>query len=136
MKKKEKEAIKNWYYQLADSMVEEGVEKTGHIQEVKTIIDRLQALHEFLMENQEEIQYQELYNWAEPNLIDFAAKARLSVSGNMEIALNALYSQLLLRLQNKELTEETKHAFSTISKFIAVLSKKFHDMESGNMDFQ
>lgn len=58
--------------------------------------------------------------------MELRSKAGENPAGELETCFNALYGMLMLRLQGKEITPETKAAITQISKFIAVLARDYN----------
>ena len=58
--------------------------------------------------------------------MELRSKAGENQVGEIETCFTALYGMLLMRLQQKELSENTKNAITQISNFIALLSRDFH----------
>jgi hypothetical protein len=50
--------------------------------------------------------------------------------------LDAIYGFLLLKMQKKEITEETTEAIKRISNWLGILSKLFKDFESNVLEFE
>ncbi|MDE7374134.1 MAG: DUF4924 family protein, partial [Odoribacter sp.] len=64
------------------------------------------------------------------NLVEFRRKAGVDDSvSDVELALNGLYGNLLLRLQRKEVNPETAQAMETFSRMIAYLAARYKQME-------
>ena len=97
----------DWYDNLSEMMRKEKVEQKGHLQILKNNVDELTELHYFLLQKANDIRYRQIVTMATGNLIDFRLK---SEAGNevsdVELALNALYGQLILRLQKKKSTSK------------------------------
>ena len=64
------------------------------------------------------------------NLVEFRRKAGVDDTvSDVELAMNALYGHLMLRLQKKQINPETTAAMETFSKMIAYLSDRYKKME-------
>lgn len=111
-----------WYESLIDMMRREGVTETGHLQINKNVIIQLEDLHRRLLSDTKYAAYSSQFYNTLPIIVELRAKAGESKSGEIETCFNALYGILLLRLQGKEISEETKQATAQISKFLAVLA--------------
>ncbi len=123
--------IRDWYSGLIQSMQEEGIEKRGHLGFVNSLMNDLSDLHIRLLNHPKEQEYRILYNQAKPNIETLMGKAGSRVSSEIEACLTGLYGFLLMRLQNKEIYEETTAAISTFSGLLAFLSKRFLEIEKG-----
>ena len=60
----------------------------------------------------------------------------LTELGEIEIALTGLYTKLLLKLKGVDITKETEDAFDTFRKLVSYLTKQFHKMKRGELNFQ
>lgn len=122
--------IYDWYDNLIAIMKNEKVEEKGHIQALKNTVDELTELHFFLLHEQHDPKYQYLVTLATGNLVEFRMKSGVEHSvSDVELALNALYGHLLLRLQKKEVHPETVTAMESFSKMIAYLAVRYKQMD-------
>lgn len=121
----------DWYDNLAEMMRKEKVEAKGHLQILKNNVDELTELHYFLLQKANDMRYRQIVTMAAGNLVDFRSKA---AAGNevsdVELALNALYGQLMLRLQKKEIHPQTAQAMESFSKMIGYLAACYHKNET------
>lgn len=114
--------MRDWYESLIDMMRREGVVEKGHLQINKNVIIALDDLHRQLLADQKFATYSAQFYHTLPIIVELRAKAGEGKAGEIETCFNALYGILMLRLQGKEISEETKDAVAQISKFLAVLS--------------
>ena len=114
--------MREWYESLIDMMRREGVVEKGHLQLNKNVIIALEDLHNRLLADQKFASYTAQFYHTLPIIVELRAKAGENKADEIETCFNALYGILLLRLQGKEISEETMQAASQISKFLAVLS--------------
>lgn len=121
----------DWYDNLIEMMRKERVEQKGHLQILKNNVDELTELHYFLLQKAGDMRYRQIVTMAAGNLMDFRAK---SGAGNeisdVELALNALYGQLMLRLQKKEIYAQTAQAMESFSKLAGYLAACYHKNET------
>ncbi len=121
----------DWYDNLAEMMRKEKVEVKGHLQILKNNVDELTELHYFLLQKANDVRYRQLVTMAAGNLIDFRSKAGAGNEvSDVELALNALYGQLMLRLQKKEMHPQTLQAMESFSKMIGYLAAWYHKNET------
>lgn len=124
-----KEAL-DWYDNIIEMMKQEKVEAKGHIQVLKNNVDELTELHFYLLQEIHDRRYQQIVTMAAANLVDFRAKSGVGNEvSDVELALNALYGHLMLRLQKKEINEQTVAAMDSFSRMIAYLAAKYKEME-------
>ena len=114
--------MKEWYESLIDMMRREDVVEKGHLQINKNVIIALSDLHNKLLADNKFAAYSAQFYHTLPIIVELRAKAGDNKVGELETCFNALYGILLLRLQGKEISEETLNATSQISKFLALLS--------------
>lgn len=117
-----KKEMREWYESLIDMMRREGVSKHGHLQLNKNVIIALEDLHRRLLSDEKFASYSAQFYHTLPLIVELRAKSGDNKAGEIETCFNALYGMLMLRLQGKEITDETLKAMQQISKFLAVLS--------------
>jgi flagellin-specific chaperone FliS len=132
---KVKSEIRDWYANLILMMHEEGIREKGHLSLVQTMTDDLYQLHRKLLYEKQDEKYLEQYSWAAPNIREFSQKLNGQSSNEIETCLYGLYALLLLRLQKKEISNETREAMQTFSNLLAVLSERFKQIETGKAEF-
>jgi hypothetical protein len=110
-------------------MKTEKVEEKGHIQQIKNILDDLTDLHLYLLKSPEHFDYRNAYKNASSSLIDFHSVLKEKNKTEIEVCFEALYSIFLMKLQKKEISEETLDAIKSISYLLALLSKKYLERE-------
>lgn len=115
-----------WYESLIDMMRREGVEKSGHLQLNKNVIIQLTDLHLALLKDPRFPEYTAEFYKTLPFIVELRAKSGDNPLGEVETCFNALYGMLMLRLQSKEISPDTKNAITQITKFIATLTRDFH----------
>ena len=79
--------------------------------------------------------YKTLYDSALEHIESFRNKSNLKDKNSIELAFHAMYMKLLLKLQGKEISAETEEAFDAMRMMLAYLSKSYHRMKSGDLDF-
>lgn len=121
----------NWLANIITSMKKEGIEEKGHLSVVHKVIEDVTRFHEKLMADEAETEYHEYYKMAQPNMAELNEKTP-NTTNEIEIALQALYGVMLLKLQNKEITKETQIGITALSNLLALLAKKFREYESRN----
>lgn len=119
---KQRKEMREWYESLIDMMRREGVEKSGHLQINKNVLLDLHRLHSALLANPKFANYAAEYYKTLPFIVEIRAKAGDNKKDELESCFDALYGILMLRLQGKEISEETKAATAQISRFLAMLA--------------
>lgn len=118
--------MEEWYESLIDMMRREGVTQSGHLQINNNILNQLVQLHQALLKDPAFPEYTAEFYKTLPFIVELRSKAGNNQVGEIETCFTALYGMLLMRLQQKELSDSTKNAITQISNFIALLSRDFH----------
>lgn len=127
--------VRKWYEDLIRDMKREGIEQQGHLMLLREVLVELSYLHNTLIATVKDPKYKTLTDSAGPYIEEFASKSNLHEKNQIEIALHAMYTKLLLRLQKKEISSETEAAFDSMRIMLAYLSRAYHKMKSGDLDF-
>lgn len=130
----QKKDMREWYESLIDMMRREDVVEKGHLQLNKNVIIALDDLHRRLLADPKFASYSAQFYHTLPIIVELRAKAGENKAGEIETCFNALYGILMLKLQGKEITEETRQATSQISKFLALLSH-YYKLDYNNQLF-
>lgn len=118
--------MEEWYESLIDMMRREGVTESGHLQINKNILNQLVQLHQALLADPAFPEYTAEFYRTLPFIVELRGKAGDNKVGEIETCFTALYGMLLMRLQQKEMTDATRDAIQQISRFISVLARNFH----------
>ena len=129
-----KKEIREWYESLIDMMRREGVVESGHLQLNKNVIIDLTDLHLALLKSPKEPFYWSTFFKTLPYIVELRAKTGDESVGEIETCFNALYGILMLRLQKKEISEQTQAAMKQISTFLALLSEKYKQEKAGDLE--
>ena len=129
-----KKEIREWYESLIDMMRREGVVESGHLQLKKNVIIDLTDLHLALLKSPKEPFYGATFFKTLPYIVELMAKTGDEPVGEIETCFNALYGILMLRLQKKEISEQTQAAMKQISTFLALLSEKYKQEKAGDLE--
>ena len=70
-----------------------------------------------------------------PLIVELRAKAGDNKKDEIETCFDALYGILMLRLQGKEISEETASAARQISKFLALLAAYYKKDYNNELEF-
>ncbi|MBD5225551.1 MAG: DUF4924 family protein [Bacteroidales bacterium] len=122
----QRKEMEEWYESLIDMMRREGVTESGHLQINKNILNQLVQLHQALLADPAFPDYTAEFYKTLPYIVELRGKAGENRVGEIETCFTALYGMLMMRLQQTELTDETKEAIRQISRFISVLAHDFH----------
>jgi hypothetical protein len=125
----EREEIAQWYENLAERMIAEGIAEKGHLLSNTAILNRLSDLHQSILKSCVEPVYQSNYYKVLPHIVALRAKAGSEQTTEIETCFTALYGYLNLKLQRRDVSDLTEEAMRQISAFIAMLAAKYRDSE-------
>lgn len=135
MTEEQQRELVEWYEELIEMMRSEGVMEKGHLQANKNVITWLTDLHLQLLRSPKFPYYNSAYYKALPYIVELRAKGANKDEPELETCFNALYGILLLKLQKKEISAETKKAQDTISCLLAMLSNYYIEDKKGELEF-
>jgi len=126
-----KREMLEWYKVLIDRLKSEGKEKQGHMNFLRKTAAEMNELNVQLLHKPLNNEFKDAYDKAKPNTDALRMRAGHSGENDVQLALDGLYGLLILKLQQKEISEETQKAFRSISEWIALLSSEYMKNESG-----
>lgn len=126
--------ISRWYSELALAMKNEGIEQSGHLMQLKELVQDLSTLNIKLLQKKEEKEYYDIFSEALPYISDIINKSDNTLKNEIDACFTGLYGYMMLKLQKKEISEQTHKAMQTFSTLLARLSFKFHAYEKGELD--
>ena len=106
-------------------MHEEGVMQKGHIQMAKNALSEMEDLHDELLAT--EAPYRAVIQHLEPSLNLFKAKTDRPTMSDIEACLTLLYQVMMLRLQKKEISDNTMVTVKDATQLLRFLSKTYYD---------
>lgn len=122
----QKRELLKWYSELIDMMRLEGVTGHGHLQINKNVLIQLTDLHIMLLKSVKYPEYSAEFYRTLPIIVELRAKSGDDKPGEIETCFNALYGLLMMRLQKRDITDETQKAMSQISRFVSMLASYYH----------
>lgn len=128
----EEEAVK-WYEDIVTEMKSRKLQTKEHLFRVNEVITELIYLHNTLKDVVKDPKYIGLIEHVEGHVEAFRNKSDLKDNHLVDICFQALYMKMLLRLQKKEISQESEVAFDSMRIVLAYLSKAYHQMKSGDM---
>jgi hypothetical protein len=126
---------RKWYEELIRSMKSQRIEEKGHLFLIQEVMIELSYLHTTLLNTAKDEKYITLYETALPHINEFVEKSNLKDKNHLETAFHGLYMKLLLKLQKKDISSETEEAFDSMRILVAYLSRAYHKMKNGDLDF-
>lgn len=119
--------IGQWYQQLRDMMLQEGKREQGHLQINENILIDLTDLHLRLLKDGQDAIYTAAFYQTLPYIVELRSKEGADKAGELETCFNALYGLMMLRLQKREISQETQAAMAQVSRLIAMLAAKYKE---------
>ncbi|MDC3252913.1 DUF4924 family protein [Crocinitomicaceae bacterium] len=126
---------REWYADLMRQMKAKNIVKSGHLNDTQEILVELSYLHNTLLNMTKDEKYMAVFEAATPFIDELKSKSDLQDKNQIEIAFHGMYMKLLLKLQKKEISPETEEAFDAMRIMLAYLSRGYHKMKSGDLDF-
>jgi len=126
--------ILDWYKNLVVMMEKEGIREKGHLQFLVNQINDLNEFHLKLMETEINKEYVGVFQSISGLITELNQKNK-SVKNDLQISIDAIYGFLLLKMQQKEVTNETIEALKRLSTWLGLLSKLYKDFELEVFDF-
>ena len=130
----QKDEETDWFGNLIRMMNEEGRRQEGHLQINKIIVKDLADLHNQLMLSGKFPFYNAEYYKVLPFIVELRNKGDKDVN-EIENCLDALYGVMLLRLQQKPVSDETESAIKEITTVIGMLSDYYIKDRTEGLDF-
>lgn len=135
---KRKETAK-WYADLTEMMRSEGKRNGGHLQICQNVLQELEELHQSLSFSPRFQTYRSLYFKVLPYIVELRAKhhdeQNTEPLGEMECCFNLLYGIMVLRLQQKEVSEATEKAAKDVAALLASLSDYYLKDKAEPLEF-
>lgn len=117
-----------WYTDMIARMQQEGIARVGHLSEVEETMNELEFLHRSLVEVLNDPDYDALYAKAEPGIRAVQQHAGGDPEGVVESCFTAIYGVMVLRAQNKPVSDVTAESEGHIRKLLERLSLHYRQM--------
>ena len=127
--------LTDWYGNLVTMMNGEGKRENGHLQINQVVLQQMVELHAQLLESTKFPFYTAQYYKVLPFIVELRNRGDKN-QNEIETCLNALYGTMMLRLQNREISPDTKHAISAITTFIGLLSDYYLKEKEEGLEFE
>lgn len=124
--------ISTWYENLVVMMEKEGRQQSGHLQFLENLVKDLHEFHLRLMNEDVVPEYSNTYKSVR-GIINELRQKNANADSDVQAAIDGIYGYLLLKIQKKEVTAETEQAIKQLSQWLALLSKNYHDFETGDL---
>ena len=130
----QKEEETDWFGSLIRMMNEEGRRENGHLQINKIVMQDLADLHNQLLASSKFPFYHAEYYKVLPFIVELRNKGDKDIN-EIETCFNALYGVILLKLQQKEISDDTSRAVKEITTLIGMLSDYYVKNRDEGLDF-
>ena len=124
----------DWWGNLVRMMNQEGCREQGHLQINKIVVQDLTELHVQLLQSSKFPFYNTEYYKVLPFIVELRNRGDKDLT-EIETCLNALYGVMMLRLQHKDISPDTKHAIDEITTFLGMLSDYYKKDKTEGLDF-
>ena len=131
----QRDELTDWYGNLVTMMNGEGKRESGHLQINQIVVQQLAELHAQLLESTKFPFYTAQYYKVLPFIVELRNRGDKN-QNEIETCLNALYGTMMLRLQKREISPDTKHAIDEITTFIGLLSDYFLKDKEEGLEFE
>lgn len=125
--------VRQWYFGLTDQMEEEKLQERGHLITITNKIFEVYDFHLYLMNNLKEVKYQADFGKVLPLIQELRQKQDSTEFNDLQMALNAVYGFIILRMKGKQVSKATAEAISAFVEWFNALSAKFSDYETGKL---
>lgn len=125
-----------WFKELIDMMFAEGVNQKGHLQINQNVILSLTDLHHQIISGTRYPFYNTAYYKVLPFIVELRSKNGEEHLSEIEICFNAMYGVMLLRLQGKEVSQDTAKAIEAIASFLSTLANYYAKDKGGELKFE
>ena len=132
----QKEDEADWYGNLIRMMNEEGCREKGHLQINNVVLLQLEELHVQLLGSSKFPFYHSEYYKVLPYIVELRNRGANKEENEIQTCFNSLYGVMMLRLQKKDISLETKHAVKEISTFIGMLNDYYLKDKQEPIDFE
>ena len=130
----QKEEELDWWGNLVRMMNQEGCREHGHLQINKIVVQDLTELHAQLLQSSKFPFYNTEYYKVLPFIVELRNRGDKDLT-EIETCLNALYGVMMLRLQHKDISPDTKHAIDELTTFLGMLSDYYKKDKTEGLDF-
>ena len=124
----------DWWGNLINMMNQEGCREKGHLQINKIVVQSLAELHAQLLQSPKFPFYSAEYYKVLPFIVELRNKSGKEKS-EIETCMNLLYGTMMLRLQKKEISQETTNAVKEVTTFIGMLSDYYLKDKTEGLEF-
>ncbi len=122
-----------WLANLCRMMREENVQEKGHLQMNKGTLILLNDLHNELLNSSKHPFYAATYQRVLPSIVEIRRRGDAD-RGELENCFDALYGVMLLKMQHKEVSQQTETALQPIKQMLAMLAEAYKKDKEGTLE--
>jgi len=127
--------LRAFYRNFMSEMKTQGIEKSGHLEELKEIVLELIYLHNTLITLVNDEKYKGLCEACHDDIQAFKVKSKLERHHEVEVLLHAMFMKMQLKLRKQALTPETEESMDRMRLQLAYLSREYKKMKSGEWNY-
>jgi len=109
-----------WYAALIEQMRADNIETKDHLNELKDLVNQLSNLHTKLIKQDKD--YQKINSKANPFIQNQIKMSKNTVIDPVQICINSVYGFLLLKINNKAVTDKQQEMLNTFGDLLSYLS--------------
>lgn len=132
----QKEEETDWFGFLIRMMNQEGCREKGHLQINKVTLQQLEELHVQLTSSTKFPFYTSEYYKVLPYIVELRNRGANKEENEIETCFNSLYGVMMLRLRQKDISPDTQHAITEISKLVGMLSDYYKKDKEEPLEFE
>ncbi|MBP5258328.1 MAG: DUF4924 family protein [Prevotella sp.] len=132
----QKEELTDWFGDLIRMINQEGKRESGHLQINEVIVSDLNDFHHQLLQSSKFPFYNSEYYRVLPYIVELRNHGSSKDDNEIATCLSALYGVMLLRLQKKEISQDTNVAIKEITTFIGMLSDYYIKDKTEGLEFE
>lgn len=132
----ERRSLYEWYESLIEMMRLENVQTCGHLQLNKNIMQELNELHSSIIRSGKAAGYNAKFYYILPSLFQLRKQQVDQALSDIELCFNFQYGIMTLRMKKIEITPETLHIQTEVSKFMVLLAQNYRSYKSGELDLE
>jgi len=129
------EDMVDWYGNLIRMINQEGKREKGHLAINEILVKDLNDLCSQLLASPKFPFFNAEYYKVLPFIVELRNRGDKDIS-EIETCLNALYGVMMLRLQNKEVSQQTQNAVKEITTFLGMLSDYYIKDKTEGINFE
>lgn len=135
----QRKETETWYANLCEMIRSEGKMEHGHLQICQNVLSDLAELHAKLLASNSFPYYREMYYKVLPYVVELRGKNRQHNTADepeLQVCFDLLYGVMMLRMQKKEVSEETAKAAKDVSALLGQLSDYYFKDKETPIEFE